>query len=205
MLIGIGGKIGSGKDTLAAMFKELAPEMNFEVHKFAGKLKQVASLITGIPIEKFEDQEFKKTFLGSEWDSNYSRYLYDPYIDQHVLYTTVQQMTVRDLLQKLGTDAMRNGLHVNTWVNATFADYTDDKNWIITDVRFPNEVEALKKRGGILMRIDRNSHNTVGTNHISETALDTFFGWDYLVDNNSSLEDLRNQSRLILKKHLDLP
>lgn len=205
MLIGISGKIGSGKDTLADMFKLAAPGLNFEVRKYAGKLKEVASLISGIPIEKFEDQEFKKTFLSSDWDVYHTQYLYDPYIDQQVPMSINQQMTVRDFLQKLGTDAMRNGLHQNTWINATYADYTPDKNWIITDVRFLNEARSIQNRNGILIRINRVTDNAVGTAHISETALDDFNDWDYVIDNNYGLEDLRIHAEYILKKHLILP
>ena len=40
----------------------------WEIKKWAGKLKQIASILTNIPINKFEDQEFKKTKLGLEWN-----------------------------------------------------------------------------------------------------------------------------------------
>ena len=63
-------------------------------------------------------------------------------------------MTPRKMLQQVGTDLFRNQLHPNTWVNATFANYHDN-NWIITDVRFPNELEAIKKHNGITIRINR--------------------------------------------------
>ena len=59
-------------------------------------------MMTGIPVEKFEDQEFKKTYLGSEWNN----------------------MQVRVFLQKLGTEAMRDGVHTNAWINALFADFS---------------------------------------------------------------------------------
>jgi len=45
-------------------------------------------------------------------------------------------------------------------------------NWIVTDVRFPNEVEAIKKAGGTVIRIDRINNPHPTSNHISETALD---------------------------------
>ena len=79
-------------------------------------------------------------------------------------------MTYREFLQKLGTEAMRDGLHTNVWVNALFADYkmsyvqhpsieyVDYKaypNWIITDMRFPNEMDAVVERKGITIRVVR--------------------------------------------------
>ena len=69
-LIGISGKIGAGKDTVGVIIRQLAITNNgadWDIRKFAGKLKIVASFLTGISIEKFEDQEFKKTILGPEW------------------------------------------------------------------------------------------------------------------------------------------
>jgi len=114
MILGINGKIGSGKDTVGKIIQHLTSEWedeefqdtdmldvrsNWEIKKFAGKLKQIASILTGIPVENFEDQEFKKLDMSPEWG-----------------------MTYREFLQKLGTEAMREGLHTNVWVNALMAD-----------------------------------------------------------------------------------
>lgn len=131
MIIGINGKIGSGKDTVGSIIQYLTSECgdpnssrhrsyeaflnkgggyaprnfdqhyvsNWEIKKFAAKLKTIASLLTGISVEKFEDQEFKKQEMSEEWG-----------------------MTYRVFLQKLGTETMRDGLHTNVWVNALFAD-----------------------------------------------------------------------------------
>lgn len=208
MIISISGKIGSGKDTVAEIIKQQSPLYKWEVKKFAGKLKEVATLLTGIPMEKWEDQEFKKTNLSSEW--NRPIYFGGEFISD-------EPMTVRDLLQLLGTEAMRNGLHTNTWVNALFSDYLaqtvtvgdsefnlseQDKepNWIITDTRFPNEVEAVKKRKGILIKVVRDSGNKVGTTHSSETALDKFNEWDYVIDNTGTIVELRQKVFDILSK-----
>ena len=100
MIISITGKIGSGKDTIADIIIQHTPYHDWEIKKFAGKLKVIAEILSGVPKINFEDQEFKKQDMGPEWG-----------------------MTYRDLLQKLGTEAMRNGLHENVWVNALFADY----------------------------------------------------------------------------------
>ena len=214
MIIGINGKIGSGKDTVGKIIQWLTkPELDgqyigfqtyddvtlerlspFKIKKFAGKLKQIASLLTGIPVEKFEDQEFKKTNLSDEWS----------YLQQSGRSKVWLPMTVRDLLQKLGTEAMREGLHTNVWVNALFADYQpigwepeDVSNWIITDMRFPNELEAVKDRGGITIRVVRQG--TILGTHPSETALDGHT-MHYEIINNGTIEDLIEKVRTILIK-----
>jgi hypothetical protein len=103
-LIGISGKMGSGKNlvckiiqclTIENMFNDSEEDFKEDVKfftkqtvdavtrwdgnfdnlgkwqqkAFAGKLKQICSILTGIPVKKFEDQEFKKTNLGEEWVS----------------------------------------------------------------------------------------------------------------------------------------
>ena len=202
MIIGINGKIGSGKDTVGKIIQYLQchntgeitiqdvmsnPEhewwleeqSKFEIKKFAGKLKEIGSILSGIVADQFEDQEFKKLYMGVDWG-----------------------MTYREFLQKLGTEAMREGLHTNVWVNALFADYKPPKmsqynpsNWIITDMRFPNELEAVEERKGITIRVVR-SGTTVGT-HASETALDDAY-FDHVISNNGTIEDLIEKVRQIL-------
>jgi hypothetical protein len=204
-LIGISGKIGAGKDTVGVIIRQLAITNNgadWDIRKFAGKLKIVASFLTGISIEKFEDQEFKKTILGPEWGketkSNPLNAI-EPFKD----ITFVEMMSVRDLLQKLGTEAMRNGLHQNVWVNALFADFKEDMHWVVTDMRFPNEYKAIKDKGGITIRVNRPGHGTSMTDlasaHPSETALDGF-EFDYTINNDGDLEKLISLVREILEK-----
>ena len=226
MIIGINGKIGSGKDTVGKIIQyltyphdiniqtylekevngqfEIKPSVhtipNFEIKKFAGKLKQIGSILSGIPVEAFEDQEFKKTNLSDEWSS----------LQQAGRHKAFVHMTVREFLQKLGTEAMRDGLHTNVWVNALFADYkpvvkewdelgndtlVQYPNWIITDMRFPNEMEAVVKRKGITIKVVRPG--TITGEHPSETALDDAY-FDHVISNNGSLEDLVEKVKQIL-------
>jgi len=204
MIIGINGYAGSGKDTIGRLIQIacctdlpdgqgiddllenydqhewwLEEQSGWEIKKWAGKLKQISSLLTGIPVEKFEDQEFKKTNLGPEWN-----------------------MTVRDFLQKIGTEGLRTGLHENTWVNALMADYKSsvvgftslgedsysEPNWIITDTRFPNEAQAIKNAGGIVIRVDRPGVTAINA-HPSETSLDNW-NFDHKIMNGSDLTAL---------------
>jgi len=224
MIIGINGYAGSGKDTVGTIIQYLkAKPVNtsledvldfplthqwwledmstWEIKKWAGKLKSIASMLTGIDKSKFEDQEFKKTNLGSQWDCN-------P-VDKRGLGTSHKQpMTVREFLQRLGTDGLREGLHDNTWVNALMSDYkaidyNDDEqpehpNWIITDTRFPNEAQAIKDAGGLVIRVDRPGVKPIN-DHPSEVGLD---GWkfDYKIANVSDLKALTGTVEMILLK-----
>ena len=118
---------------------------------------------------------------------------------------------------------MRDGLHTNVWVNALFADYKDvytgswgqgnhmyeKPKWIITDTRFPNELEAVKKRNGITIKVIRPDYieNTFTgkkfpvkvhqTLHPSETALDDA-KFNYEIINNGSIKELIEKVRSIL-------
>ena len=104
---------------------------------------------------------------------------------------------LEQVLQRLGT-GVRAAIDQEFWVKALFNTYSD--NIIIADVRFPNEVEAVKERGGIVFRIERPGAGA--GNHISETALDDYHGFDYIIDNVGTLEDLFNQVKFIVNNEL---
>jgi len=223
-LIGISGKMGSGKDTVALIIqyltdgyatkddltfsqwcdekKEFPNEVQytaspFMIKKFAGKLKDIICLLIGCTREELETESFKNSKLGPDWNDSHG-------ID-----------TPRDLLQVLGTDCGRDMIHPNIWVNALFADYkavdttkrTSMGNiidysdcpfpsWLITDMRFPNEAKSIENRDGITIRVNTTRASEV-SNHESETALDSH-NFDYVVDNSGSIQDLVDKVTSIL-------
>lgn len=190
-IIAVSGKMGSGKDTVGQIIQTLAGE-SWEVKRFSHKIKVMATLITGIPIEKFEDQEFKRTDLGDEWNLT----------THHWAYPVTYPMTVRDMLQKIGTEAMRNNLHQDVWVNALMIDYVRGSqletlpNWVITDCRFLNEAAAIKRKKGIIVRVERPNIMT-NDMHQSEIELDRY-DFDYVIQNDGTLEELTEKVRVIL-------
>jgi hypothetical protein len=226
MIIGIAGKKQVGKDTLGKMIKSLINE-DWQIKKFAGKVKEVCSILTGIPVKDFEKEEVKNSYLGEEWQIIKIKRLkseVEGFID-----TFYEPYTIRQLLQRVGTDAIRDVIHPNAWVNALFAEYKLDdgkviepisnenkvkysagfaplkqqyfrepqySNWIITDVRFPNEAEAIKQRDGKLIVVRRNTNDT--DTHPSEVALDSYDKWDFIVPNTGTLEDLLYQAKFIV-------
>jgi len=196
MIIGISGYSGSGKDLVGTIIQEISLN-KWHIKKWAGKLKTIASILTGIPVENFEDQEFKKTLLGPEWGTVKDIPLNGVPVFADIQFNSL--MSVRDFLQKLGTDAIRDNLHENTWVNATLADYTTESNWIITDTRFPNEAEAIKKAGGIVIRINRPGVQPINP-HPSETSLDDW-NFDAVINNDGDVADIVHKVGLLLYKH----
>lgn len=242
-LIGISSKLGGGKDTVAKMIQyhihhgnhgfkcsdeegiphwlslnySMYPD-EYQIHRFADKLKQIVSLLTGIPREDLEKEEVKSSFLPQEW--NYimkairfeDKFTLIPGIVDESMRDREHIMTVRELLQKLGTNACRNHIHENIWVNSLFVDYKSTEfnqihdatiwpSWIIPDLRFKNEFQAIKDRGGLTIRIERDyDKKNSKFNHQSETDLDNYRDqFDYIIDNNSSIEMLAKQVKTILQ------
>lgn len=97
-----------------------------------------------------------------------------------------QQLSARDAMQIIGTDIFRK-LDSDVWVKATISKIIKDKPdlAVITDCRFPNEVEAIQNIGGKVIRLTRNPYNS---DHLSECILDKDkFDWskfDYVIDNH---------------------
>jgi hypothetical protein len=242
-LIGISGKIGSGKDQLATYMKAIidkdtdSEDVPVRIVKFADKLKEFVCLLTGCTRRELEDQNFKNLAVPGVWMRWVVRRVDRLFAGTLVsLYYTTQDEaeacrmdlirlnkgedvykvygelpTYRTMLQELGTDVMRKRFHDNTWINATFADWhhisgnrhwagnaitiaaaMKEPKWIITDVRFPNEVRAIKERNGIVLRMQRDG--APASDHISETALDDYKNFDAIIDNNGTLEQLQKKA-----------
>lgn len=130
-------------------------------------------------------------------------------------YVTKINLTPRLLLQLLGTKCGRNIIHPNIWVNSLMREYfcvqsdlapngIDCPNWIITDLRFLNEMEAVKKRNGITIRVNRDIYLPGGgelgyKEDESETELDNA-EFDYVINNDGTIEELIEKVKEILTK-----
>lgn len=232
-IISLSGYIGSGKNQFAntlngILFDRHTFPVLYQQKAHATKLKQIASILLNVPIHNFEDQEFKKTDLGPEWDrstkdakewliTKYGIPAYftaDEYREKALKNGFKFTRTVREFMQELGTDALRYNLHENIWVNALWCDYITAPsknthafgerilmdfqaepvypNWIITDTRFGNEMDEIRRRNGVAVRINRGPRTS---DHASEVTIDTIKDWDYQIDNTGSLEQLHEKAK----------
>lgn len=156
MIISISGRINSGKDTVGKIIQiiQQSPHYNdetvvkmldreilspgFEIKKFATDLKKMVAIMLNCTVEQLENQEFKGTPLGPEWDtfSFYREGTRKPlrsYANESEAQKCVavfgggrvvrMQMTPRTLLQLMGTECGREILHPNIWVNSLMAQY----------------------------------------------------------------------------------
>ncbi len=196
--------------------ESISGDSGWQIKKFADKLKDIVCILIGCTREQLEDREFKEKELGEEWwywKENITGKITKSYTGHEINDYILVKLTPRLLLQLVGTECMRNIIHPDTWVNALMTEYKQEPyfgpdtenyaydilefypNWIITDMRFPNELQAVKDKSGISIKVNRPSVilDGIGYNagdHPSETALDHINDWDYVIDNDGSIEDL---------------
>lgn len=164
-IIGLAGYAGSGKDALADMLVSLD---GFERRAFADPMKEFLVKLnpliwrTGIGMNTLEN-----IIRDEGWDR------------------AKRHPEIRELLQRLGTEAGRGVLGEDVWVNALF-EKPIKRLLVISDVRFPNEAKAIKERGGIIIRVIRDGLGPAN-NHPSESAYQKN---DYVIFNNGTKADL---------------
>lgn len=107
--------------------------------------------------------------------------------DWPVIWKEDRPMTAREVMQFVGTEIFRE-MYDNVWAQSTVNRIIKDESKfaVITDCRFPNEVEAVQKAGGKVIRFTRNPYPE--DSHESETALDAdnydWSNFDAVIDNN---------------------
>lgn len=126
----------------------------WEVHAYADILKKTLSCITGCRLSNLYSHKGKESLSNIKQPNSDKFYTY------------------RQLLQLFGTEVGRV-ISENIWVDATLKYYNANlSNWLIPDVRFPNELKAIKDRGGLIIHCNRSDQ--LSDLHASERALDGF-------------------------------
>lgn len=207
-IIGICGLKGSGKDTFGNYITQYYE--TFEKVSFADILKDITSilfswdrkLLQGDTIESRSWREQKDEFWSKELN---------------------REISPRIILQQLGTNVFRDNFHPKIWIIALKKKILESKNdIIITDARFPNEIDMIRSLGGIIIRIERGElphwFNTASNFNLFEKDSEIpedlrnihpsewkWIGYDnpdYIVKNNGTKEDLRSEAiRIITQEY----
>jgi energy-coupling factor transporter ATP-binding protein EcfA2 len=176
-LIGLSGRRGSGKDTVARILQELQPEREWQIRSFGDSIKAVCAALTGEATAPYYTQEGKAELVPTF------------------------HRTRGEMLQQVG-QALREWEPL-VWVDAFFAALPPNAFVLVPDVRFANEADPIRARGGLMLRIEgdplqQRGDGTRDDNHPSEIAMDDYAHFDALLHNTGSLEDLARQVRELL-------
>ena len=189
MIIGMCGLIGTGKDTVADI---LVNNYNFIKVSFADKLKDGVATVFSWDREMLEGITDESRTWREQKDEFWSR-------------ETNEHITPRLVLQMFGTDCMRNGFYNGIWVSIVKQQIINNpnKNFVIPDVRFPNEAKMIKEVNGEVWRICRGPDpqwfiSYVKDNIVPTDVHESEWQWakldfDCVIHNNDTIIDLKNQ------------
>jgi len=172
LIIGIGGKLGSGKDVIATRLRH---GWGFEVVPFAAALKE--EVLQRLP------QTLRA--IHHLTCSAHTTMTVQSCIERMVWTTKPQG--IRELLQEYGSD-VRRADSVTYWTDRWRERVAERAHVVAPDVRFPNEAEAVRAAGGLLWRIERPG--TVRGTHACETVMDSWNQWDAVIQNDGTIDDL---------------
>lgn len=187
-IIGLCGRMRSGKGELA----NICVKYDYERLYFALPLKELCSKILGISIEelnKLKNDGSEISLAMTEEVCGVISHETDIPLDivkNHCLGNTVK--TVRDMLQFIGTDLIRQ-YNYNWHVNKIMSMIDKDKDYVLDDVRFPNEKAMIDELGGDSWFVVRPTIDNV-SNHISETSLTWKSCGNKVILNDSTLSNL---------------
>ncbi|CAB4197051.1 hypothetical protein UFOVP1290_571 [uncultured Caudovirales phage] len=182
--IAISGKAGSGKDTLAKLLRDHldTDNCNTKILALADPVKDIVKIM------------FPRTEDYILYGPSKNRALIVPGV-----FKNDAPLTYRKLLQEIGTEVGRS-YNQSIWLNVL--DYKlemAEKNgniklFVVSDVRFKNEFDHLKQCGYTMIRIFRNLDSDL--DHSSETEQNSINDdlFDYVIDNNNSIEQLKSVS-----------
>lgn len=175
MIIGLSGYARSGKDTMAEILC-----LNYEYKRvaFADPMRDALYKMNPIVIDKIRLADV---------------------VDTHGWEIAKTYPEARRLLQRLGTEVGREMFGQNFWVEQALRGATPDSRIVISDVRFPNEADAIKELGGKIVRINRLNTEAVNS-HPSEHAMDDY-AFDKVINNHTTVDDFADDVFMFAKEY----
>lgn len=215
MIIGIVGNIGSGKDTVA---NYLITKYQFKQDSFAANVKVALSVIFGWDIKMLEGTTPESRAWREQVDEWWANRLGIPHL------------TPRWVMTYWGTDLARNMFHNDIWIASLEKRLNYDDNIVISDGRFINEIDSIRKHNGIIIKVMRGGDPewaSYAKDIFSDTAPKTVkndafahlsqlnihrseweqygINYDYIIHNDGSLDQLYFEIDNIINQELNLP
>ena len=206
-IIGILGFIGSGKGTVA---RHLVKHHGFKQDSFAASLKDACSAIFGWPRDMIEGESPESRIWRETEDTWWAEQLNIPHFSPRLA------------LQLIGTNTLRDHFNPNLWF-LTIQNrirQSPEQDIVISDVRFPNEINFVRQMGGALMWVNRgplptwydtalsanNGHSIAKEIMMQSYSKVHYSEWagigeevEYRIDNNGTISDLEIQISEIIK------
>ena len=174
-IVGFLGKKGHGKDTCA----DHLVKNGYKKYAFATILKDFLSLVFGLTHDQLYGN--LREVVDNKWGVSPRELL-------QYFGTTVFRQDISRILPNIGDNFWVECLR-NKILSIVEENKKNNIDTLITisDVRFQNEVDMIHSIGGIVVKIHRDNVNT-NDQHISETAIDTFQNYDFIINNNSTID-----------------
>lgn len=142
MIIGLVGFIGSGKGTIADI---LTSKYGYIKESYANSVKDATAAIFGWDRALLEGDTTESRAWREQNDEFWSRKFGKPFSPRYAL-------------QLMGTEAGRDVFHKDIWVHTVERRCSDDNNYVIADVRFPNEIASIQEMNGIIVQVHRGNN-----------------------------------------------
>jgi hypothetical protein len=204
-ILGIAGKAGSGKDTLAAYFVK---KYGYVRYGFADPIKELLNQMFGWTLGQWEDREWKESY-GVIVRPSHKQPAQD-----HLTEFDMERVkrSPRQLAQWLGTEVGRTVGGPDCWVNLMAKRFMEGRypgtgpssilacdqgfRLVIPDVRFENEALRIRDLGGFIIHLTRPNLPEVAS-HVSERGIQLHVR-DRVIFNAHSIEELYEAGDMIL-------
>ncbi len=166
-IIGITGRAGAGKDTVANLLVE---HHGFHRLAIADKIKDGCAAMFGIDRGLFDDRDKKEVVI--DWLGK----------------------SPRQLAQLAGTEFGRAMIGNDVWLRVAGHGLVDGVRYVMSDVRFENEADFIRANGGVVLHLVRPGTDAgTASTHSSEAGVAVKAG-DLLVRNEKTIDDLKYMS-----------
>jgi hypothetical protein len=176
LLFGLCGLIGAGKDTVADL---LVQHYGFQKLSFAGPIKDVVSILFQWPRDRLEGSTEEDRTWRETIDASWSSLL-------------CMEITPRKMLQMIGTNMFRQVLSPHFWTSVMESKLNELQcdRIVITDCRFLEEIELLRKFSGTVIRVERQTPSWKAD----------WLRYVEALENNKSSDEIAEQKALLESK-----